>query len=362
MNIKDFEYSTKELFEKWFTNINIQLKNGNIKTDGYISFPTNVRIGISQDHYLVDFLGSQAPCNIKPITLSITKERIKTSSEFYNPGFKKGGKPVINIDCIGSSLINISIYPSIDFEAFKRKTNIIFRNPGICYKFDADIPIFLSENADKIILSNVEVIKSDDLRLYYHYINHGIVVKKNTSVEDYSNWIDSKFIDTFSLSKYSFILGINTIDLSINEKLRKDLFSLADQNVKENIIDDFLKRNASIFSKALNYQSAISQPHLKWIKRENSDPVEVIPDYLLKNEKGFYDILDLKKSLLLRKAITGKIGRYKYSSYITDLILKKSTCFAGGQFLNGFACKNSLISFSLINGSVETSFKAPFGG
>ena len=44
------------------------------------------------------------------------------------------------------------------------------------------------------------------------------------------------------------------------------------------------------------------------------------------------------------------------------LILKKSTCFAGGQFLNGFACKNSLISFSLINGSVETSFKAPFGG
>ena len=47
---------------------------------------------------------------------------------------------------------------------------------------------------------------------------------------------------------------------------------------------------------------------------------------------------------------------------VNDLILKKSTCFAGGQFLNGFACKNSLISFSLINGSVETSFKAPFGG
>ena len=73
-----------------------------------------------------------------------------------------------------------------------------------------------------------------------------------------------------------------------------------------------------------------------------------------------------KKDILLKDSI--KIGKLKneyiheIKTILFDLILKKSTCFAGGQFLNGFACKNSLISFSLINGSVETSFKAPFGG
>ena len=61
-------------------------------------------------------------------------------------------------------------------------------------------------------------------------------------------------------------------------------------------------------------------------------------------------------------ANTINLVEFKLNYLGNNLILKKSTCFAGGQFLNGFACKNSLISFSLINGSVETSFKAPFGG
>ena len=76
------------------------------------------------------------------------------------------------------------------------------------------------------------------------------------------------------------------------------------------------------------------------------------------------DAFDLAKAFVtsltfgMLKSDSGR-GRIRL---IEVLILKKSTCFAGGQFLNGFACKNSLISFSLINGSVETSFKAPFGG
>ena len=100
---------------------------------------------------------------------------------------------------------------------------------------------------------------------------------------------------------------------------------------------------------------------LKMILNGGSGDIRITPIFLL----YFAVVMELPMlMIILTRVLPVIINKWMniIIALVMILILKKSTCFAGGQFLNGFACKNSLISFSLINGSVETSFKAPFGG
>jgi len=101
----------------------------------------------------------------------------------------------------------------------------------------------------------------------------------------------------------------------------RELTSLTDQNVNERIIDRFIQAHSKHFSNALGYKKALSKVELKWMDGDSTDPKSSSPDYLMQRKDGYFDILDLKTSMLKYNSLTrGGKSRCRFNAYVSELI------------------------------------------
>lgn len=174
------------------------------------------------------------------------------------------------------------------------------------------------------------LIKIDNLRLIYRYIPAAVIITKSMNSKEYQEWFTKKLQNSFYgiISRnlpLEHIIGINT-HLEPIEECARQLLNLSTQDIHESKIDEFLLRSKTLFAKSLGYVGVL-KPKLKWVVREKDDPIQSVPDYLMKNENGKYDILDLKTGAIKFSSLTkgkklkgGGFIRVRFIDYVSELI------------------------------------------
>ncbi len=324
MNFGEFCSTVKKLFEEFLQNINEKIRNGDIKIKADYSFPSYLRIGESPQHWMAELTGATEIVNYNKYGLEApnVSEKYGNTSAFFNPGadIEDSMKPVINIKAAKEiGFVNLCIATSYDHTAFKKFINLKTSSTMLIFP-SAEVPITIQSGCKMIHFYNVDLIRTENFKLFFKSIPTAIAVKKNITrneLEQLLNLIVKKLYK----SSPPNIFGINIGYSYSSEKFARDLLSLTNQPVNETIIDGFIQKHLKFFTKGLGYQRGLSQTELKILEGDFGDKKSLKPDYLMLRNDGFYDILDLKTSALKKKSITiGDTSRMRFNAYVNELI------------------------------------------
>lgn len=339
MNSKQFIKIISNLFNEWLNTINEFIKKRELTISGEYSFNHVLRVAESPTHFICELCGSKKykPNELISVNVSSNPEKYSngTTSYFWSRVTNKNQVNIlIKIDSSskGSSFSGISlglISSKTDFNIIVNKIKLpVLKTKlfGNSEKFD--IPFFIQPEADYILFNNIELLETDGISIFYRIIPTAIIIKKPVDENELINQFEKFFIINYQSSKYTKrLIGLNTNYNSTIEHFANELLSLSNQNIKETVIDSFIQKHSDFFVKSLGYKNALSQKILKWIERNNNDPVTSIPDYLMEREDGFYDILDLKTGAIKYKSITkskknfnSKKSRIRFVEYVNELI------------------------------------------
>lgn len=327
MTYKEFIDITKEFFEFRFQDFEDRIKKGLFTFESSIpySYPYILKTAETPTQFLVEFLGS---FDIKTndgykIKILDKPQKLTEASFFINPGIVKEnytGVHIINnvkevtiADCTLATPFNIDLY--------KKKINFDLIPSTLSSNTNADTLIKVDLNSDKLTLSDLDLVIYKNFRIFFKRITLLFLIKKSTSIAEYKSWLELEW--TRRIVSTSRVLGMNYGYKPSIDNFAKDLFGLTNQNTEENIIDRFLLYNANLFCKSLGMDDIIYKPKLPLINKKgfNNTDEYLIPDYLLKRPDGFYDILDLKKSLIHEISLTkGSKKRIQFKRFVTELI------------------------------------------
>ena len=322
MNVHEFSSLIKESFESYFRKLYLSIKRGDLEIKVPYSYPTSLRIAESPHHFIAELMGTTLISNVDKFYLDLlrTPEKINNTSIFFNPGGKINNSmiPVLNVsNARFFSLINLTIITDYDKEIFLEKINFPLTASEIEYK-NADMLLKIEKGCKACYFRNLKLIRTDKYRVFFRNVATAIIINKNVNREDIINFLNYLIELAF---KGRYLFGINLGISKPKLQFAEDLLSLTDQDVKESVLDKYIQKHLRFFVEALGYQYGLSQPKLKWIERELNDPKESIPDYLLLRSDGFYDILDLKRSILNYSSIVrGGRRRPRFIAYVTELI------------------------------------------
>jgi len=312
-----------DFFEEWLTIVSNNISSGQLKVNGQYSYPKMLRIGESPDHFIAELIGATKidKSNKYQIERPKSAEKVENTSSFFNPGFSVDDKQkaALTISTSNNKAAGICLCTKYDEKIFNNKIN--FPKSNIIVKSENnDVPLIIKPSCDFLIFSQVDLIRTDSFRILFRTISTAIIIKKTTNKERLINWLEEKKIIEYPPPIGIDILGLNP-NSSTTETFARELCSLTSQQVNEPIIDRFINTNKSYFAEALGYNEALSKPRLQIINKKGWDKDYLEPDYLMKNENGTYDILDLKKALLTQKSITiGGKSRCRFNAYVNELI------------------------------------------
>ena len=327
MNSEQFIKGVHVFFTKWLNNVNIAIKNGQIRISGKYSFTNILRVAESTNHYICELYGSKEYPLGQRISLDIpTKtEKVVNTTSYFVPGTNINDSMTAPCTMFssGSAAINARLATKFDFDTVNKALNLPKFVPNLSWDV-AEIPLAVLPRTNYAYLVNVELIRTDNLKIFYRTIPSAFIVQKSVADAGLYDWLNKTCSD---LVQRGIIIGINPIADAPIEHFSNQLLSLANQSVNESYIDNFLLENSDYFANALGYQRALSQKVLSWLERTDIDPYESKPDYLMERKDGYFDILDLKKGVIPYSSVTkhiksGKDGkaRISFNSYVTDLI------------------------------------------
>lgn len=321
MEAQQFIKFIAKWFEVLFQDVKSRIDRGELTITGEYSFPDFLRVAESQHHYIIELTGATNIVDLAAYRIQQPKktEKVGNVASLLNPGHKVEGvsSALINITGEDNVFMNLTFSTAFDQEKFERKINVSLNKSNIQADFDAKTLIFVSEDANKLVFRNIDLVRAEGFELFFKRISTAIVVKKTIGEAQLQHWLMEKSQEMMAQSKD--ILGINTSYSVSEEGFAVQLLSLTQQDVNENIIDCFIQANANFFAKALGYKSAISQEQLKIINNDGLRGDYLKPDFLMVREDGGCDILDLKKALI-QPVTVGKNTRLRYSAYVAELI------------------------------------------
>lgn len=324
MNFGEFCSTVKKLFEEFLQNVNEKIRNGNIKIKADYSFPSYLRIGESPHHWMAELTGAKEIININNYKLEAPNisEKYENTSAFFNPGvdIEDSMKPVFNIRAAKEvGFINLCIATNYDYTAFKKFINLKTSSTKVKYD-SAEVPITIQSGCKMIYFYNVDLIRTENFKLFFKSIPTAIAVKKNITRNELKQFL-KLIVKKLYKSSPPNIFGINIGYSYSSEKFARDLLSLTNQPIREPIIDRFIQKHSNFFTKGLGYQRGLSQIELKIIEGDFGDKKSLKPDYLMLRNDGFYDILDLKTSALKKKSISiGDTSRMRFNAYVSEMI------------------------------------------
>ncbi|MEK6476250.1 hypothetical protein WJR50_01905 [Catalinimonas sp. 4WD22] len=326
MHIDQFKFITCNILNTWLENNASVALDLMKKQEGVIySFPRKIKIVVSPTHFIAELIGERK-INAQFQELEVdTLKKTSDTSAYINGGFpikypKPNKSAIIAEDKTIKDMANIRLCTEHDNYAVEKILKIQNTNPKITRIGGVDqYPLFIKKDASNLLFSNLEILRVDSYRLFFRYISTMIVVGKNCEKDSYKGNL-TKFLTHFKpVSNYFF--GFNMYFDTNDSTYLKQLKSIIYQDVTEPTIDKFLQDRSQDFAKALNHVEAISQINLKIIEKEGWDKSSLKPDYLLKTEEGYYNILDLKKGLLKYKSLTkGGYSRLRFIDYVNELI------------------------------------------
>ena len=88
----------------------------------------------------------------------------------------------------------------------------------------------------------------------------------------------------------------------------------------ETTIGEFIQQHPEVIKKAFNASGFVYEPYLKWIQHDGSvEDAAINPGLMVGREDGFYDIYDLKLTLLNKPSITkGGRSRRRFIDYVEE--------------------------------------------
>lgn len=322
MKPKNFITSISSWFETWLKSINSKIKDGTLKISGDFSFPSFLRVGESPHHYIAELSGATNidSKNKYGIRIPLVTEKVRNTASFLNPGLKVSNNATgtFTVSASENSLVNLAFANRLDLDEFAKKINVTINSAQIQFP-KAEVPIIVSEHGDKLLLRDIDLIRTQELQIFFKRIPTAIIVRKNIDRDELFAWLNKIAQESIHRPIAPDILGLNLGYTSTEESFALSLLSLTQQSVNESIIDRFIQKNKSYFSKTLGYKDAISQPRLQIINSTGLSGEYLQPDYLMLREDGGYDILDLKKALIPSVTI-GRQSRLRFSAYVTELI------------------------------------------
>lgn len=336
MTNKEFISISQKVFEEWLNYLNQLIRQGNLNIPGPYSFNNILRIAESPSHYICELMGAKIYRIQERISLVCHRktEKFDNTNSYFIPLSKQdNASSTVIILADDNSLSGIKITTDYDFQLVKEKINFPLPDVLINSK-DAETPLLIHSSVKTLILNDITLIKTDRFRLVYRYIPTAIIIYKSTDLSTYKDWLQTRLIKSLHIHipgspalQLAYIIGININLDSEVEEFSRQLLSLSTQQIHETRIDSFIQQNKSIFTRALGYVDSIVQPKLKWIARKEGDPLESKPDYLMKNAKGTYDILDLKTGAIKYHSLTkgkktknGGFVRVRFNDYVSELI------------------------------------------
>ncbi len=324
MKTQQFITHIADWFENWFKEVQSQVDSGKIGITGLYSFPDFLRVGESPYHYVVELMGAQdiidpALCQIRRPKVT---EKVGNVASFLNPGHRVGdaATALINMSAKENTLKNLTFATQFDQTKFNKRINVPINTPHFQAKFKPETLIFVSQDADKLLFRDIDLVQTKGPEIFFKRITTALVVKKTITKEELSQWLISNRLAGPPLPD---ILGLNTSYSVDEEGFAIQLLSLTQQDTGEDVIDTFIQKNANFFASALGYQKAINQPRLRIIDSTGLDGEYLQPDYLMLRKDGTYDILDLKKSLIPNVTV-GKKTRIRFSAYVNELVSQLS--------------------------------------
>ena len=324
MNFSEFCSTVKKFFEEFLQNIFVKIKNGNIKIKVDYSFPSYLRIGESPQHWMAELTGASEMINVNNYELEApnVSEKYENTSAFFNPGvdIEDSMKPVFNIRAAKEvGFVNLCIATNYDYPAFKKFINLDTSSTEVRLG-SAEVPITIQPSCKIIYFYNVDLIRTENFKLFFKSIPTAIAVKKNITRNELKQFL-KLLVNKLFKSSPPTIFGINIGYSYSSEKFARDLLSLTNQPINEPIIDGFIQKHLKFFTKGLGYQRGLSQTELKILEGDFGDKKSLKPDYLMLRNDGFYDILDLKTSALKKKSITiGDTSRMRFNAYVSEMI------------------------------------------
>lgn len=336
MTKKEFINVSQKILEKWLNDLNRLIRIGNLRFPSTYSFNNFLRIAESPSHYICELMGAKQHSPYERLSISCPNrpERIKNTNSYFIP-FSKQDNASATIRVIADDITLSGLRLTTDFDLNLVKEKINFALPDNLFdRKKAEIPLLIKASVKTFILNDITLIKIDGLRLIYRYVPTAIIIDKNMDLETYHIWLKTKLqkltlVSSPEIQGFSvpYIIGININLDSAVEEFSRQLLSLSTQQIHEPTIDNFLKANKRLFVESLGYIDCLAQPRLKWIVRKEGDPCESIPDYLMKNATGTYDILDLKTGAIKYQSLTkgkktknGGFVRVRFNDYVSELI------------------------------------------
>lgn len=319
MNAKEFTETVGDFFDRWLMSLANSLVMGTawMSSDRY-SFPKVLRVAETPHHFIAELCGAHKPIRPEKARLQrpTATEKFKSTAEFFNCGFKFGEGAFKMSD--GTQLQCMTLATGYDEEVYRRKIQFPLHDTINKSRY-SNTPLEVPPHVTKCLLSDVTIVRTDDVRVLYRTIHTAVcAAKTGIRPSELTQWLQAVCVKSFRDGR-SFGLDLRYSPSSYS--FGRELCSLLDQNVTEPILDSFIRSHGHYFKKALGYTDLLTQPSLPWVSRTDSDPIESIPDYLLKRPDGYWDILDLKRAALRYKSIVrGMPARPRFIDYVSEMI------------------------------------------
>lgn len=326
MNFEEFTDVCRHFFQDWLNWLHQNFQNGNMKITGTYSFANIVQIAQSPTHFIVELQGAKKYYPNQKINLEILKKsrEVASTTSYFTSGdeITDTTKPTVDFGVEKSSWSGGYIANNFDADLFAKKFGFATPHTGL-HIFDAEIPIQIRPEANFIAFNNIDFIRSTGPRIWFRTVVSAFVIQKSVSRKAFINWL---LEECNSNLRNRWAVGMTVGVDSSTQQFAKQLLSLSNQNVKEASLDKFIQKHAEHFASVLDYKQLLSQKTLKWIDRQDFDPVESRPDYLMERDDGYFDILDLKTGCTKLQSLTkGGQARIRFTDYVDELIAQLVT-------------------------------------
>lgn len=319
MHIKEFENEILKSMIHSYEFIRKRYFDKSIQFPNKPTYNSQIRIAETQEHFIAELLGSK-DFEFKRKTEISTRaiEKVDNINSFVLGIDNISDTEIAILDFSKSScnLGGLFLASSSDKKETENRLGIGIVNDGI-QKESATIPIQFGEKTENSFLHQIELLRTKTSNIYYRHISFLVIVKKDTSLIEFSNLFRGHLEQKW---KDNVPIGIDFSADSVSIRMSRSLISLSEQNITERILDKYIEQHSEMFANSMNYKRALPQIELKWIKRNGEDPKTSIPDYLMESKDGTYHIIDLKKGFLGRNLVKGKIGRERFIDYVTELV------------------------------------------
>lgn len=317
----DLQKTSEEFFNIWFTKLKIELWKGNIQAPKEIFCPVELQFFQSDNHFIIEALGTQSLLYFKKILVRDKINRIKNLTSFILGGPEnldvKNKSALLYLGGFNNHFSGFNFLASTNVNIIQERLRLNEIPQAI--QTDLNLPMKLDDDTNYFLFTNCKFFyQVDPLKLYYRRHSFTLIIKKNIKKEALNSYL-------FNKSKTLFKTGTGDLmgifyDNFPNDKFREELLSLSNQPVRETQIDAFINSHEKAFARALNYKKAVSHVELKIVDKEGWDKDSLIPDYLMEREDGTFDILDLKKGLVMSSLTMGGKSRRRLNTYCYQLV------------------------------------------